>query len=105
MQVVIIVLLILILITLVNLSKTLSKKFGPTDKPIDDVLDSQYLIDIKDEISNIRQSIEDIKYTTDIIENYKLPSPSERQLIDQIRVDEEISEMLDEKRRSSQQNQ
>ncbi|CND06982.1 Uncharacterised protein [Yersinia frederiksenii] len=102
MEVVIIVLLTLILIALVNINQALSKRVNLTTKSIDDVLDSQYLIDIKDEITSIRQAIEDIKYTTDIIENYKLPSQSERQMIDQIRVDDEISEMLDAKRNASQ---
>ncbi|EOC0436811.1 hypothetical protein ACI00D_004554 [Cronobacter dublinensis] len=50
---------------------------------------------IREELESLNSSVENINHTTDIIEKYKLPDAQERKMIDEIRIDNEISEMLD----------
>lgn len=53
---------------------------------------------IRDELERVNATLEEIRYVTDIIEKYKLPDKDERKLIDQIRIDNEISEMMDRRK-------
>lgn len=48
------------------------------------------LENIKDSIERNNETLKDIKYVTDIIEKYKLPTKSERKDIDEIRLNEEV---------------
>lgn len=54
-------------------------------------------VEIRDLLTEIKSSLENINHTTDIIEAYKLPTHSERENIDQYRIDQEIDEMLRKK--------
>lgn len=60
--------------------------------------EDENIVEIRECVAEIKSILEDIKYTTDIIENYKLPTHSERKAIDQYRVDQEIDDMLNQKR-------
>lgn len=53
---------------------------------------------IKEELEKLNSSVESINYTTDIIEKYRLPDAQERKMLDEIRIDNEISEMMDRNR-------
>lgn len=53
---------------------------------------------IREEIERLNSSVDSINYTTDIFEKYRLPDAQERKMIDEIRIDNEISEMMDRKR-------
>ncbi|HAT2607094.1 TPA: hypothetical protein I8235_000003 [Kluyvera intermedia] len=53
---------------------------------------------IREELERLNSSVESINYTTDIIEKYRLPDAQERKMIDEIRIDNEISEMMDKNR-------
>lgn len=68
--------------------------------PVSDISPRQ--IDALDDIRSIREeleransTLEEIRYVSDLIEKYKLPDSSERDAIDQIRIDNEISKMMD----------
>ncbi|EPC6178285.1 hypothetical protein ACR0WR_005461 [Serratia marcescens] len=50
---------------------------------------------IKEELERANSTLEEIRYVSDLIEKYKLPDSSERDAIDQIRIDNEISKMMD----------
>lgn len=45
-------------------------------------------------LQEIDNTLRDIKYVTDVIEKYKLPPPHERDVLDQILIDNEIDSML-----------
>ncbi|MEL5372144.1 hypothetical protein PTR52_24245 [Serratia nevei] len=51
--------------------------------------------DIREELERANSTLEEIRYVSDLIEKYKLPDSSERDAIDQIRIDNEISKMMD----------
>lgn len=53
------------------------------------------IIGIKEELERANSTLEEIRYVSDLIEKYKLPDSSERDAIDQIRIDNEISKMMD----------
>ncbi|HEJ6924025.1 TPA: hypothetical protein SMF48_002682 [Serratia marcescens] len=50
---------------------------------------------IREELERANSTLEEIRYVSDLIEKYKLPDSSERDAIDQIRIDNEISKMMD----------
>lgn len=50
---------------------------------------------IREELERANSTLEEIRYVSDLIEKYKLPDTSERDAIDQIRIDNEISKMMD----------
>ncbi|WP_226020010.1 hypothetical protein [Serratia symbiotica] len=53
---------------------------------------------IREELERVNSSLEDIRYVSDLIEKYKLPDAGDRRVIDQIRIDNEISEAMDRSR-------
>lgn len=74
-------------------------------RPSETHIDLGHSDDLKDEVRAIREelerlnsSVENINYTTDIIEKYRLPDAQERKMLDEIRIDNEISEMMDKNR-------
>jgi|GEM_PF-5834245 len=94
--VIFIVLILLILWVLVSINGKLSvlvNQQGQHQPEKDDLVS-----DIRDELSEIKGILESIRYTTDIIENYQLPTNEERKMIDQIRVDQEIDAMIDSRK-------
>lgn len=94
--VIFIVLILLIIWVLVSINGKLSMLVNQQNQhqPEKDDLVS----DIRDELSEIKGILESIRYTTDIIENYQLPTNEERKMIDQIRVDQEIDAMIDSRK-------
>ncbi len=50
---------------------------------------------IREELERANSTLEEIRHVSDLIEKYKLPDSSERDAIDQIRIDTEISKMMD----------
>lgn len=53
---------------------------------------------VREELEMANSTLNEIKYVTDIIEKYKLPDRKEREFIDQIRIDDEISERMNSSR-------
>lgn len=49
-------------------------------------------IDLK--LQEIESHIRDIHYVTDLIEKYKLPAEHEREILDQVRLDQEIDSIM-----------
>lgn len=90
-----IAMLALILFVLFSINKKLAILIESQSRtPVED----ENIIDIKEEVTEIKSILEDIKYTTDIYEKYRLPTPKERESIDQYRIDQEIDEMLSRNR-------
>lgn len=89
-----VVVLALILFVLLSINKKLSiiagRFYEQQNKPFED----EHIFDVKDTLSEIKILLEEIKYTTDLVEKYKIPTPDERKSIDQMRIDFEIDEML-----------
>ncbi|NXZ86392.1 hypothetical protein HZI30_05505 [Serratia fonticola] len=86
--------LVMIVYALLGILKTLLS----IDKKLGDHEHSDAIMDLKDEIAGVRQVLEEIRYTTDLIETYALPTPEQRETIDSIRVDQEIDEMISSKK-------
>lgn len=89
-----VVVLVMIVYALLGILKTLLS----IDKKLGDHDNSDAIMDLKEEIAGIRQALEEIRYTTDLIETYALPTPKQRETIDSIRVDQEIDEMISSKK-------
>lgn len=85
----------IIILVLLSINQKLSLIIKDNEKPKGD---AESIVEIKDLLADIKSALEDIKHTTDIIENYKLPSYDERKSIDQYRADQEIDEMISQKR-------
>lgn len=94
----VVVILLLILLVLCSINKKLGLLC--VRLPNDDIspVHDEHMYDIKNILSEIKVTLEEIKYTTDLIEEYKIPTPSERKSIDQYRIDQEIDEMLSERK-------
>lgn len=87
-----VILLLLILFVLHSINKKLAILADERTKQASD--EDNIRTEMRDELVEIRRHLEEIKHTTDIIENYKLPSPSERKILDQMQIDQEIDDML-----------
>ncbi|OGQ56759.1 MAG: hypothetical protein A3J24_03915 [Deltaproteobacteria bacterium RIFCSPLOWO2_02_FULL_53_8] len=53
---------------------------------------SEGLRDINDKLVAVEQHLADIRVVTDVIYKYKLPSKADRDFLDQIEIDNEVSE-------------
>lgn len=85
----------LILFVLLSINHKISAIIKDKEKLSDN---NDSAVEIRDLLTEIKSSLENINHTTDIIENYKLPTHSERETIDQYRIDQEIDEMLRQKK-------
>ncbi|MDV5356504.1 hypothetical protein QM201_16645 [Enterobacter asburiae] len=89
------ILLFVVCILLVMIYKKISI---PPQAEAHDNIDKNELIyeisRVREEIEMVNSTLNEIKYVTDIIEKYKLPDRKEREFIDQIRIDDEISERM-----------
>ncbi|WP_353614505.1 hypothetical protein [Mangrovibacter phragmitis] len=56
------------------------------------------LENIKDSIERNNETLNDIKYVTDIILKYKLPDASERKMLDEVRLNEEVWDGINQAR-------
>ena len=61
---------------------------------------SDNVLDIKNDVTSIEREISDIKYVTDVIYKYKLPSQSEQAFLDRVAIDEEVSNGISNARRT-----
>jgi hypothetical protein len=93
------ILLFVVCILLVMIYKKIST---PPQAEVHDHIDKNELIyeisRVREELEMANSTLNEIKYVTDIIEKYKLPDRNERDLIDQIRIDDEISERMNSSR-------
>lgn len=96
------VLLILLFVICILLAMIYKKIATPPQAEVHDHIDKNELIyeisRVREELEMVNSSLNEIKYVTDIIEKYKLPDRKEREFIDQIRIDDEISERMNSNR-------
>jgi len=92
-------LLFIIIILLIMIYKKVS---ATPQEEVDGKIDNNELIyeinRVREELEIANSTLNEIKYVTDIIERYKLPDQKEREFIDQIRIDDEISERMNSNR-------
>lgn len=92
-------LLFIIIILLIMIYKKIS---ATPLAEVDGKIDNNELIyeinRVREELEMANSTLNEIKYVTDIIERYKLPDQKEREFIDQIRIDDEISERMNSSR-------
>jgi Tfp pilus assembly protein PilN len=53
---------------------------------------SEHLDEISSNIQQLKSDIEDMKFVSDVFYKYKLPSKSERDFLDQVAIDNEVSD-------------
>ncbi|WP_108938167.1 hypothetical protein [Escherichia coli] len=88
--IVFVVVLVIILFVLLSISKKLSQMIEHSSNR---AKEEEHIIDIKEILSDIKITLDEIKYT-----QYKIPTPNERKAIDQYRIDLEIDEMLSKRK-------
>lgn len=89
----VVVFLIVIAVLLNSINKNIVLLASSFSRGQDSVLSE--VQDLKDIISNMSATLDSISNTTDAIDEYALPSISERKRIDQFNADAEIDQMLD----------